>query len=74
MKFSMTGQERVTFKYKWLLNRGDHMYDEQVWLNRGDHMYDEQVWLNRGAHMYDEQVWLYSNISHSRETTMDFED
>jgi len=26
MKFSMTGEEKVTFiKYKWLLNRGDHM-------------------------------------------------
>jgi hypothetical protein len=23
MKFSMTGQEKVTFKYRWLLNRGD---------------------------------------------------
>jgi hypothetical protein len=21
----MTGQERVTFKYRWLLNRGDRM-------------------------------------------------
>jgi hypothetical protein len=25
MKFSMTGQERVVFKYRWLNNRGDHM-------------------------------------------------
>jgi len=25
MKFSITGQEMVTFKYRWLLNRGDHM-------------------------------------------------
>jgi len=25
MKFSMTGQENVTLKYRWLLNRGDHM-------------------------------------------------
>jgi len=25
MKFPMTGQERVTFKYRWLLNRGDLM-------------------------------------------------
>ena len=25
MKFSMTGQENVTFKYRWLLNRGDHV-------------------------------------------------
>ena len=25
MKFSMTGQERVAFKYRWLNNRGDHM-------------------------------------------------
>jgi hypothetical protein len=24
MKFSMTGQENVTLKYRWLLNRGDH--------------------------------------------------
>ena len=25
MKFSVTGQENVTFKYKWLLNIGDHI-------------------------------------------------
>ena len=25
MKFSITGQYRVTFKYKWLINRGDFM-------------------------------------------------
>jgi len=25
MKFSMTGQRNVTFKYRWLLNRGDCM-------------------------------------------------
>jgi len=25
MKFSMTGQEKVTFEYRWLLNRNDHM-------------------------------------------------
>jgi len=25
MKFSMTGQEKVTFLYRWLLNRGDCM-------------------------------------------------
>ena len=25
MKFSMTGQEKVTFQYMWLLNRGDCM-------------------------------------------------
>jgi len=25
MKFSMAGQEMVTFKFRWLLNRGDHM-------------------------------------------------
>ena len=25
MKFSMTGQEEVTFWYRWLLNRGDYM-------------------------------------------------
>jgi len=25
MKFSMTSQEKFTFKYRWLLNRGDHM-------------------------------------------------
>ena len=25
MKFSMTSQEKLTFKYRWLLNRGDHM-------------------------------------------------
>ena len=34
MKFSMTGQENVTFKYRWLLNRGDHMgrFDHYHWL------------------------------------------
>jgi len=25
MKSSMSGQEKVTFKYRWLLNRGDSM-------------------------------------------------
>jgi len=25
MKFSMTGQEKVTFKYRWLLKTGDCM-------------------------------------------------
>ena len=25
MKFSMTGQEKMTFIYRWLLNRVDHM-------------------------------------------------
>ena len=25
MKFSMTGQKGATFKYKWLLNRGNRM-------------------------------------------------
>ena len=25
MKFSMTEQQKVTFEYRWLLNRGDHM-------------------------------------------------
>jgi len=25
MKFSMTRKENVTFKYRWLLNRCDHM-------------------------------------------------
>ena len=25
MTFSTTGQEEVTFKYRWLLNRSDHM-------------------------------------------------
>ena len=25
MKCSTTGKEKVTFKYRWLLNRGDHM-------------------------------------------------
>jgi len=25
MKFSMTGQEKGVFKYRWLLNRGDCM-------------------------------------------------
>ena len=25
MKYSITGQEKVTFQYRWLLNRGDHM-------------------------------------------------
>ena len=25
MKFSMTGQESVTLKYRWLFSRGDHM-------------------------------------------------
>jgi len=23
MKFSITGLEKITFKYRWLLNRGD---------------------------------------------------
>ena len=25
MKFSLTEQEKVIFKYRWLLNRGDHI-------------------------------------------------
>ena len=25
MKFSMTGREKMTFKYRWLFNGGDHM-------------------------------------------------
>jgi len=25
MKFYMTEQEKTTFKYRWLLNRGDHV-------------------------------------------------
>jgi hypothetical protein len=39
MKLSMTGQEKVTFKYRWLLNRGDHhrqvlLYLQTYWLFR----------------------------------------
>jgi len=30
MKFSMTEQEKQTFKYRWLFNRGDLIW--QVWL------------------------------------------
>jgi len=35
MKFSMTGQTNVTFKYRWLLNRGDHMdrFDCTLWIH-----------------------------------------
>jgi len=25
MKLSMTGQKKVTFKYRWLFTRGDHI-------------------------------------------------
>jgi len=42
MKFSTTGPEKVTFKNRWLLNRGDHMgridYNTNLYIY---HFYEE---------------------------------
>jgi len=34
MKFSMIGKENITFKYMWLLNRGDDKNEWGSWFSR----------------------------------------
>ena len=48
MKFSMTGQEKMTFKWRWLLNKGDCMgrYDcIYMEINFADYKFKGPSWL-----------------------------